>query len=127
MGGMERRLERLEALAGDGVDETAAERAERLRMIKEGAESANNRALRDGRIPPFVIADDGYVSCAHDGRPVVTSHQTSAEDWYMRELESGYGHLIHDPAEETFRTRAGELAMSRDVMNLRYIIPDRPL
>ncbi len=63
MGDMERRLERLEVLAGDGVDETAAERAERLRMIKEGAESANNRALRDGRIPPFVIAGDGYVSC----------------------------------------------------------------
>ena len=122
-----RRLERLEALAGDGVDETAAERAERLRMIKEGAESANDRALRDGRIPPFVIAADGYVSCSQDGRPVVTSHQTSAEEWYWREVESSYGHLIHDAEAETFRTRSGHLAISRDVMNIRHIIPDRPL
>jgi hypothetical protein len=45
----------------------------------------------------------------------------------MREMESGYGHLVHDPAEETFRTHEGDLAISRDVMNIRHIIPDRPL
>ncbi len=122
-----RRLERLEALAGDGVDETSAERAERLRDIRQGAESANDRALRDGRIPPFVIAADGYVSCSCDGRPVVTSHQTSAEEWYRRELEASYGHLVHDPEEEAFYTRSGDLALSRDFMNISHIIPDRPL
>jgi hypothetical protein len=126
MGNIKSRLGHLEALAG-GVEETAAEREERLRMIREGAESANNRALRDGRIPLFVIAGDGYVSCSYDGRPVTTSHQTSAEDWYRRELESGYGHLIHDPEAETFRTRSGHLALSRDVMNISHIIPARPL
>ena len=126
MGDMERRLERLETLAGDGVEETVAERAERLRMIREGAESANDRALRDGRIPPFVIAGDGYVSCSYDGRPVTTSHQTSAEDWYRRELESGYGHLVHDAEAETFRTHSGNLALSRYVVDLRYLIPARP-
>ena len=126
MGEIERRLVLLEALAG-GVEETVPEREERLRNIREGAENANDRARRDGRIPPFVIAGDGYVSCSYDGRPVVTSHQTSAEEWYMRELEASYGHLIHDAEEETFRTHEGNLAISRDVMNIRHIIPDRPL
>ncbi len=127
MGDMERRLERLEVLAGGGVEETAAERAERLRMIRERATNANARALRDGRIPPFEVSGDGYVVCSQDGRPVVTSHQVSAEEWYQQELVASYGHLAHDPAEETFRTHEGHLAISRDVMNLRHIIPDRPL
>jgi hypothetical protein len=121
-----RRLERLEALAGDGVDETSAERGERLRGIRERATNANERALRDGRIPPFEVSGDGYVVCSHDGRPVSTSHQVSAEDWYMRELEAGYGHLRHDAAEEAFYTRSGDLALSRDFMNISHIIPDRP-
>jgi hypothetical protein len=123
---IERRLERLEANAGGGVED-AGERAERLRMIKEGAESANNRALRDGRIPPFVIADDGYVSCAHDGRPVTTYHQTTAESWYRKELEASYGHLVHDPEAEAFYAHSGHLALSRYVVDIRYLIPDRPL
>jgi hypothetical protein len=122
-----RRLERLELLAGGGVDETTGERAERLRDIRQGAEAANARARRDGRIPPFEIAESGYVSCSYDGRNVTTSHQTSAEDWYRRELASGYGHLRHDPETESFYSRSGDLALSRDFMNIRHIIPDRPL
>ena len=124
---IERRLARLEVLAGGGVDETDGEREERLRDIREGAVSANNRALRDGRIPPFEISVDGYVVCSHDGRPVRTSHQVSAEEWYWREVESGYGHLRHDAEAEAFYTRSGDLALSRDFMDIRNIIPDRPL
>jgi hypothetical protein len=124
---MERRIGRLEVLAGGGVDETEGERAERLRDIRQGAVSANARARRDGRVAPFVIEATGDVVCSQDGRPVVTSHQTSAEEWYMRELEASYGHLIHDAEAETFRTHEGNLAISRDVMNIRHIIPDRPL
>jgi hypothetical protein len=122
-----RRLARLEVLAGGGVKETTNEREERLRMIKEGAENANARARRDGRIPPFVIAPNGDVGCSYDRRPVTTSHQTSAEDWYRRELASGYGHLRHDPETESFYSRSGDLALSRDFMNIRHIIPARPL
>jgi hypothetical protein len=122
-----RRLARLEVLAGGGVDETAGERAERRRLIREAAEAANDRARRDGRIPPFEIAANGAVSCTHDGRPVTTHHQATAEEWFRRELESSYGHLVHDIEEETFRTHSGNLALSRDVVNLRYLIPDRPL
>jgi len=127
MGEIERRLGRLEAVHAGGVEETAGERGERRRMIKEGAENANNRARRDGRIQPFELSGDGGVVCSYDGRPVTTFRQTLAEPWYWEETESSYGHLIHDPEAETFRTRSGHLAISRDVVNLRYLIPDRPL
>jgi hypothetical protein len=122
-----RRLARLEVLAGGGVDETTGEREERLRDIRQGAEAANARARRDGRIPPFVIEAGGGVVCSYDRRRVTTPHQTSAEDWYRRELEAGYGHLRHDSEAEAFYTRAGELALSRQIMNIRHIIPARPL
>jgi hypothetical protein len=122
-----RRLERLELLAGGGVDETTGERAERLRDIRQGAEAANARARRDGRIPPFELAESGDVVCSYDRRRVTTSRQAVAESWYRQELESGYGHLRHDPEEEAFYTRAGDLALSRQIMNIRNIIPDRPL
>jgi hypothetical protein len=121
-----RRLERLELLAGGGVED-AGERAERLRDIRQGAEAANARARRHGRVQPFVMEATGYVVCSHDGRAVTTSHQTSAEDWYRRELESSYGHLIHDPEEEAFYAQSGHLALSRYVVDLRYLIPTRPL
>ncbi len=125
MGDIANRLGRLEALAG-GVEETEAVREERLRMIREGAEGGNNRARRDGRDPPFEIADTGDVSCSYDGRPVTTYHQTLAEDWYRLELEASYGHLVHDEEAETFRTHAGNLALSRYVVDLRYLFPPRP-
>jgi hypothetical protein len=124
---LERRLERLEAVHAGGGVEDAGERAERLRLIREGAEAANARARRDGRIQPFVIEATGTVVCAHDARPVVTYHQAVTEEWYRKELEDSYGHLVHDPEEETFRTHEGHLALSRDVVDLRYLIPDRPL
>ncbi len=123
---LEKRLARLEVLAGGGVED-AGERAERLRTIREGAEAANNRALRDGLIPPFELSGGGGVVCSYDGRLVTTYHQTTAESWYRRELAEGYGHLKHDPEAETFRTHSGDLALSRDVVNIRYLIPDRPL
>jgi len=122
MGEIERRLGRLEALAG-GVEETAAERLH----LREGAEGANSRALRDGKVPPFEIADNGDVWCTHDGRPVTTFRQTLAEPWYWEEVEASYGHLVHDEEAQAFYTTAGHLAISRDVVDLRYLIPDRPL
>jgi hypothetical protein len=121
-----RRLERLEANAGGGVED-AGERAERLRDIRAGAEAANDRARRAGRIPPFVIEAGGGVVCSYDRRLVTTSRQAVAESWYRQELEAGYGHLSHDPEEEAFYAQSGHLALSRDVVDLRYLIPDRPL
>ncbi len=123
MGDMERRLERLEVLAGGGVEETEAEREERLRMIREGAEGANNRARREGRVPPFEIADTGDVACTRDGRPVTAYRQTLAEPWFWETLEEGPGHLVHDEEGEAFYTHSGELALSRDLVDLRYLMP----
>lgn len=125
MGDIANRLGRLEALAGGG-EETVAEREERLRMIREGAEGANNRARRDGKVPPFEVADKGDVWCTRDGRPVTTSRQTLAEDWYWEEVEAGFGHLVHDAKAEAFYTHSGHLAISRDVVDLRYLFPARP-
>ncbi len=125
MANIERRLGQLEALAG-GVEETAAEREERRRMIREGAEGANNRARRDGRVPPFEIADTGDVACTHDGRPVTTFRQTLAEPWYWEEMEAGPAHLVHDEEVQVFYTPSGHLALSRDVVDLRYLMPARP-
>jgi hypothetical protein len=122
---IERRLERLEAVAG-GVEEAESEREERRRLIREGAEAANSRAWRDGRIPPFEISGDGGVVCSYDGRRVVTYHQATAEEWYRRELASGYGHLDHDEEAEAFYTRSGHLALSRDAVDLKNWIPNRP-
>ena len=124
---LERRLERLEAVHAGGVEETTNEREERLRLIREGAESANSRARRDGRVAPFVIEATGDVVCSHDGRAVTSDRQISAEEWYWREVESGYGHLRHDAEAQAFYTRSGDLALSRDFMDIRNIIPDRPL
>jgi hypothetical protein len=122
---LEKRLARLEVLAG-GVED-AGEREERLRLIREGAEAANARARRHGRIQPFELSGDGGVVCSYDGRPVTTFRQTLAEPWYWEEVEASYGHLVHDAEAEAFYTTAGHLAISRDVVDLRYLIPDRPL
>jgi len=121
MGDIERRLERLEA--GGGLEETAAEREERLRMIREGAAGANDRARREGRVPPFELADTGGVSCTRDSRLVTTFRQTLAEEWYWEMLEEGPGHLVHDVEAQAFYTPAGDLALSRDVVDLRYLMP----
>jgi hypothetical protein len=114
------RLGRLENLAGGGLEETEAER----RLIREGAEGANDRARREGRVVPFEIAANGAVSCTHDGRPVTAYRQTVAEVWYREELEEGGpGHLLHDIEAEAFHTHSGELALSRDLVDLRYLMP----
>jgi len=35
--------------------------------------------------------------------------------------------LRHDAEAEAFHTRSGALALSRDAVNIRNLIPDRPL
>ncbi len=61
--------------------------------------------------------------CTHDRRPVSTFRQTLAEPWYWEEVEAGFGHLLHDAEEEAFYTHSGHLAISRDVVDLRYLMP----
>ncbi len=33
------------------------------------------------------------------------------------------GHLVHDDEGEAFYTHSGELALSRDLVDLRYLMP----
>lgn len=122
MSGADRRLRRLEALrVGGGTEETEAERLERLRMIHEGAAWANRTSLREERGPVFETTGVG-VFCTHDGRPVTAYRQTLAELWYWQTLEEGGEGLVHDEDAETFYSRTGELAISRDLVNLEHFM-----
>lgn len=118
MGGMKRRLKRLED-AGEHAPETPREAEERRRHIREQAEHANR--CRDRGEPPILkVAENGDVFCARDGRPVTDTRQTLAEQFYWQQVGWGNpGNLVHDEEAQTFRTPEGELALSRDRVNLR--------
>jgi hypothetical protein len=72
--------------------------------------------------PPFVIADDGTVTCSRDGRPVTTYPQTLAEVWFWEQMEDGDLRLVYDEDAEAFYNRAGEFALSRDFADLRGLM-----
>ncbi len=60
----------------------------------------------------------GYVK----GTEVITDYaQTLAEVWYWREVDKGELHLIHEEDAEAFYTPAGELALSRERVDLRHL------
>ena len=120
MGGLERRLSRLEdkALPGEPPDD------ERER-IREQAEHANRCgwAKECGRWPLFEIDEDGDVFCTHDGRPVTDSRQTLAEPFYRMEVEWGASPgLTHDEEAQAFYAPDGELALSRDRVDLSRLM-----
>jgi hypothetical protein len=72
--------------------------------------------------PPFVIADDGTVTCSRDGWPVTTYPQTLAEVWFWERVEDGDLRLVYDEETEAFYNRAGEFALSRDFADLRGLM-----
>ena len=120
---LEGRLRKLEGEAGAAPaspTESAAEREKRLAMIREGAEQLNTKHVRE---PPFVIADDGTVTCSRDGRPVTAYPDTIAEVWFWEEMEAPTGlGLVYDEETEAFYNRAGEFALSRDFADLRGLM-----
>ena len=118
---LEERLRKLEGEVGAASPtESAAEREKRLAMIREGAEQQNEKHVRE---PPFVIAEDGRVTCSRDGRPVTTSPATIAEVWFWEEMEAPTGlGLIYNEETEAFYNRAGEFALSRDFADLRGLL-----
>ena len=118
---LDRRLRRLEGEAGAvSTTETADEREKRLTMIREGAEQQNEKHFRE---PPFVIADDGTVTCSRDGRPVTSYPATIAEVWFWEEMEAPTGlGLVYEEDAEAFYNRAGEFALSRDFADLRGLM-----
>ncbi len=118
---LDRRLRRLEGEAETASPtESAAEREKRLTMIREGAEQQNERSFRE---PPFVIVDDGTVTCSRDGQPGTDSPATIAKVWFWEEMDNPTGlALVYDEETEAFYNRAGESALSRDFADLRGLM-----
>jgi hypothetical protein len=117
MGGIRRRLDRLEDVRRT-EPEGEQEREERRGRIREDAERSIRRSLGEGAEPLFKITDAGDVVCTRDGKPVTDTHQTLAEEWYWDYVEMGNpGGLVHDEETEGFYMpegrAAGELAFSR--------------
>ncbi len=115
---MERRIRRLEDLAG-ASGESEAEREKRRAEILREAEAANRRRRLEGRGPVFDVDEGGNVSCSAAGRPVTGFHQTLAEEWFQQEREWGGDGLVYDEDTEAFYTPSGELALSRDLVDLQ--------
>ncbi|MDP9487776.1 MAG: hypothetical protein M3Q49_18650 [Actinomycetota bacterium] len=115
---------RVEALEGSGATlETEAERAERLQTVREQAEHANH--CHRGEVLPFLVDEEGNVFSSRDGKPITDSRQTLAEEWYWEEVEVWGGEgLVHDEEAQTFYARTGELAISRDRVDLRHLMGD---
>ena len=116
---MWRRLERLENSASPPM-ETEAERGERRKTVREQAEHANH--CLEGGVLPFVIDEGGDVFSSRDGKPITDPRQTLAEEWYWEEVEGGGEGLVHDEEAQAFYARSGELAISRDEVNLRHLM-----
>ncbi len=113
---LRRRIEALEGGADAG--ETERERAERLRTVREQAEHAN-RCLWSGT-PAFVVDEEGNVFSSRDGKPITELRKTLAEEWYWVEAEEWGGEgLVHDEDAQAFYTPSGELALSRDLVDLQ--------
>ncbi len=78
--------------------------------------------LEGGGLPPFTIAEDGEIRSSRDGKLITTFAQTFAEEWYWQTVEWGGLGLVHDEEAEAFYTLEGELAVSRDRVDLRYLL-----
>jgi hypothetical protein len=121
---IERRLSRLEAAERPAPEDAREREAERKR-IREQAEHSNRCNEGRGEETFFEIGEHGDVFCSCDGRPVTDSHQTLAEEFYW--MEVGWGPspgLVHDNEAQAFYTQSGELALSRDSVNLEHLMGD---
>jgi hypothetical protein len=151
MSGLRRRLDRLEGQSRTEYEDEA-ERQKRLEGVRRAAERENERFFRylaierraafldcvgyDGHAPgslrdenflypddepPFTITEDG-VFASRDSKRITGFHQTLAEVWYWQAVEEGEPNLVHDQEAQAFYTPTGELALSRDVADLRYLM-----
>ena len=117
---LERRLRRLESEHAE-PGETDAEREERRKGLREDAEYANR--CRDADEPLlFEVTGNGGVLCARDGKPVTDSRQILAERFYWMEVGWGGQDLVHDEGEQAFYSKGGDLAVSRDRVDLRHLM-----
>ena len=121
--GLEGRIRKLEDSARPNPEDER-EREEQRAKIREQAEHANYCGWGEecGRWPLFEIGEDGDVFCTHDGRPVTDSRQMLAESFYWMEVEWGGHGLVHDEEAQVFYSLGGELAVSRDRVDLRHLL-----
>ena len=92
------------------------------------ADLRDENFLYSDDVPPFTISEDGTVSSTRDGKPITHYPQTLAEVWYWEEVDQGELGLIHDEEAEEFYTPSGELAISRERVDLRHVFAAiRPL
>jgi hypothetical protein len=119
--GLKNRLQKLEDAARPEVEEDERDRETWRAHIRHTAESSNCSRQREGLEPVFEIAEDGTVY-TFDGRLVDDFHQSGAEQFYWMEVGFGGPNLIHDEEAEAFYTPEGELAVSRERFDLRYLL-----
>ncbi len=72
--------------------------------------------------PPFLVYEDGAVFSTRDGKPITEYAQTLAEVCYWQEVDQRELHLVHDEDAQAFYTPEGDLAISRDRVNLRHML-----
>jgi len=121
MSGLRGRIRRLEGEHAE-PEETPREAQERRQYLREQAEHINYCRGED-EPPIFEVRDNGDVVCAVDGRPVTDPRQTLAERFYWMEVGFGGHGLVHDEAAQAFYSQSGHLAVSRDRVDLRYLMP----
>jgi len=114
-------LRRLEE-SGGPPGETEREREERSKAVRESAEHTNH--CHRGEVLPFVVDEVGDVFASRDGKPIMEFAQTLAETFYWQEVEWGGDGLVHDEEAQAFYARTGELAVSRDAVDLRHLMGD---
>jgi hypothetical protein len=118
---IEGRIRRLEGEHAD-PQEVPAEVEQRRQALRRDAEHTNYCRGRDEE-PIFEITAGGDVVCAVDGRPVTDSRQILAERFYWMEVGWGGSDLVHDEEAQAFYSQSGHLAVSRDRVDLRYLMP----
>ena len=96
-----------------------------LAAMKAAGVDWSDEVFTADAVPPFAIAEDGRVSCTRDGRPVTTFRQTLAEVFYWWEVEWGWPGLVYDKEAQAFYTPEGELALSRDLVDLGRLMGPR--
>jgi hypothetical protein len=122
-GDIKRRLSRLEGAERPGREDER-QREEKRQEIREQVEHANYCRWGEefGRWPLFEIDEAGDVFCTHDDKPVTDSRQILAEHFYWMEVEWGGPGLVFDEELEAFFTRTGEVALSREYVNLEHLM-----
>ena len=122
---LDRRLSKLESehtASGQTPGEVEERRQALRRDLRQDAEHTNYCRGEDEE-PIFEITESGDVLCAVDGRPVTDSRQILAERFYWMEVGFGGHELVHDEEAQAFYSQSGHLAVSRDRVDLRYLMP----